>query len=217
MVLCCIGLGAVSEGAPTTSACGSTVSKCLVERRMHFVPKLLKPGMDAGEGSALMRTDQFEGSITPFGSQLSTPCSKFKETCNVIGTAKTASPLYDAPATAADVSANMSIPVPSPGDTEGRHAGSPVHNPAAADIDREEAGRQVDDGVPEVDDGGTRNGCDFFIVDDENPILQCNGVRHQEIASSNIPKDSDIAPLTQVTQISITPTSPASRSCRQCT
>lgn len=85
---------AVKEGAPSTSACDSTVSRCFGDGRQAFFPKVLKLGMDTWEGSQEPLPMEIDGDVNPFRSQQSTPSTTFNNSFSLSSVLQTSTSVH---------------------------------------------------------------------------------------------------------------------------
>ena len=193
MTVDCVGSHVVTEGALTLSACDSTVSKYFREGQKQFIPKLLRPSMDGSFGSLGARTMDYDDSCTPFKSQLSTLCSKFKGSSTL-----TSRP--DAPSTP--------VNVPMISTAAGVHPKTTVVEMATAATEKVEVlteSEQVthvenkeEDVVADAEDSGLHKYTAFLDVEKEDPLMQVDSGHVQLLPSYNIRDDVDVVLPAQV-------------------
>ena len=149
--------------------------------------------MDGSFGSPGVRMMDTDDSCTPFGSQLSTPCSKFNGSSTLQSTP-------DAPSTA--------VALPFITTASGVHPNTTVTQTATAVSEKMEVltgsahvahmENMKEDLLADAENGGPNEYIDFLHVEKDDPLLQVHSGWVELLPSYDVGDDVDVALPTQV-------------------
>ena len=128
--------------------------------------------MDGSFGSPGARTMDYDDSCTPFGSQLSTPYSKFNGSSTLTSRPDVPSTPVDVPVTNTVVGVHPKITVAETATTVTEKVEVLIESAQVIHVENKK-----EDAVADAEDNGPNKYIDFLDVDKEDPLMQVDSGR----------------------------------------